>query len=63
MGGLKDLIPEDVRDKLNANPTRQWFVVVFTVIAGIFLVVKGVDGLKNKRLTGKHGRVFEGTTA
>lgn len=60
---LKHLIPKDMRESLNQNPTFQWVVVVFMVVVGILLVVKGVDGLRNKRLTGKHGRVFKGTTA
>ncbi len=63
MRGLKRLIPKEVSDSLNANPTFQWVAIAIAVVVGVLLVVKGVDGLKHKRLTGKHGRVFKGTTA
>ncbi len=63
MRGLKRLIPDDVRDSLNANPIFQWVVVVVLVLAGVFFIAMGIDGVRNKRLKGKHGRVFEGTTA
>jgi drug/metabolite transporter (DMT)-like permease len=63
MRGLKRLIPEDVRDSLNANPTFQWFVVILLIVLGVLLVVKGVNAVQTKRLTAKDGRVYEGTTA
>jgi ABC-type phosphate transport system permease subunit len=63
MRGLARLIPNDVRDSLNANPTFQWIVVVLLVVVGVFLALKGIKGFQEKRLTGKRGRVFEGTTA
>jgi hypothetical protein len=63
MRGLKRLIPDDVRDSLNANPAFQWLVVVLMVIVGVFFVVQGINGVKTKRITGKRGRVFEGRTA
>jgi len=63
MRALKYLIPEDLKNSLNANPGFQWFVTVLMFVIGIVLIRMGLNGLKNKRLRGKHGRVFEGTTA
>ncbi len=59
MRRLKRLIPKEWND----SPTFEWVVVAIGVLVGVFLVVKGIDGFKHKRFTGKHGRVFEGTTA
>jgi hypothetical protein len=63
MRWLRDLIPDEVRNSLNQNTTFAWCVVVLGVVVGSLLVVKGVDAVRHKRLTGKDGRVFEGTTA
>jgi hypothetical protein len=60
---LTRLIPQDLRDSLNANPIFQWFVLGLMMVVGVLLVLKGINGFKEKRLTGKGGRVFEGTTA
>ena len=63
MGWLQYIIPQDVKDNLNSNPGFQWLVIVLMVAVGFFLVTSGIDGVKTKRLRGKNGRVFEGTTA
>lgn len=63
MRSLKYLIPEDLKNSLNANPGFQWFVIVLMVVVGILLISNGINGVKTKRLKGKNGRVFEGTTA
>ena len=63
MRALKYLIPEDLKNSLNANPGFQWFVTVIMFVIGIVLIRMGLNGVKNKRLKGKHGRVFEGVTA
>ncbi|HET6881832.1 MAG TPA: hypothetical protein VFI31_16830 [Pirellulales bacterium] len=63
MRGLKYAVPQNVKDSLNASPTFQWFITVLFVAGGILLVIKGVNGFKNKRITGKYGREYEGTTA
>lgn len=63
MRGLKHAVPQDVKDSLNASPIFQWFVTLLMIAIGAMLVVKGINGIKHKRLTGKHGRVFEGSTA
>lgn len=56
----KNLIPEDTRNSLNANPSFQWLVIVIMFVVGVFLVNSGIKGIKTKKL---NGRVFEGTTA
>ncbi|MEM8717013.1 MAG: hypothetical protein AAF268_01460 [Cyanobacteria bacterium P01_A01_bin.3] len=61
--GLSRLIPEDVRDSLNANPTFQWIVVVLLVFVGATTAATGIKGIRNKRIRGKYGSVIEGTTA
>lgn len=61
MRGWGRLIPEDLRSALSANPALRGMVAVVMVVAGVFLVVKGANGFRNKRLTGKRGHVFEGT--
>ena len=63
MRSLKYLIPEDVRDSLNANPGFQWLVIVFMFVVGVLLIMTGIKAIKTKRLRGKYGRVFEGATA
>lgn len=63
MRWLKYLIPEDTKNSLNANPGFQWLVIVIIFVVSFFLVINGVNGVKNKRLKGKNGRVFEGTLA
>jgi hypothetical protein len=63
MRSLKYLIPEDLKNSLNSNPGFQWFVIVLMVVVGILLISNGINGVKTKRLKGKNGRVFEGTTA
>ena len=63
MRWLKNLVPEDVRESLNANPGFQWLVIVFMFVVGVLLIMNGVNGIKTKRLKGKNGRVFQGKTA
>ena len=63
MRALNYLIPEDLKNSLNANPGFQWFVTVIMFVVGVVLIRMGFNGVKNKRLKGKHGRVFEGVTA
>ena len=63
MRGLKYAVPQDAKDSLNASPVFQWFVTLLMIAIGAMLVIKGINGIKNKRLTGKRGRVFEGSTA
>ncbi len=63
MHGLKHLIPDNVRNTLNSNPTFQWIAVGLFIVVGMLLVVKGVRGVIYKRITDKRGRVYEGVTA
>lgn len=63
MRWLKYLVPEDLKNSLNSNPGFQWLVIVLMTVVGIMLVINGVNGVKNKRLRGKNGRIFEGMTA
>lgn len=63
MRGLRHLIPRETQDSLNKNPVFQWAVVALLAVVGVLLVVKGVGGVRDKRLVAKHGRVFEGTMA
>lgn len=63
MRALKYLVSRDFKDSLDANPTFQWTVSIFLLVSGVLFVVKGVKGFQEKRLTGKRGREFEGTTA
>ena len=63
MRWLKNLIPEDTQDSLNSNPGFQWLVIVFTAVIGFLLVKTGINAIKTKKLRGKNGRVFEGSTA
>lgn len=51
---------------VNESPT--WALVAagalflgFVLLVGTLFIVKGVYGIKNKRIRGKWGRVFEGT--
>ncbi len=60
---LKWLIPDDWKDSLNSNAVFQWFAAGILVLLGMALVYAGLNGVRNKRLEGKHGRVYEGTTA
>ena len=63
MRWLKKLIPRETQDSLNANPGFQWLAIVIIFVVGILLIINGVNGVKNKRLKGKNGRVFKGITA
>ena len=63
MRSLKYLLPEDLKDSLNANRGFQWLVIVIMFVVGVLLVITGVKAIKTKRLKGKYGRVFEGATA
>ena len=63
MRWLKNLIPQETKDSLNANPGFQWLVIVIMFVVGVLLITNGVNGVKNKKLRGKNGRVFEGATA
>lgn len=63
MRGIRYLIPRNTRDALDANPAVQWFVSFLLLALGVFLIVKGLKGFSDKRITGKRGRVFEGSTA
>lgn len=63
MRALRYLVPRDVKDSLDASAIFQWFVTLLMVAIGVMLVVKGINGIKNQRLSGKYGRVFEGSTA
>ena len=63
MRWLKNLIPSETKDSLNANPGFQWLVIVIMFVVGVLLITNGIDGIKNKKLRGKNGRVFEGVTA
>lgn len=53
-----------------ANESPTWALVAvgllffgFVLLIGTLFVVKGVYGIKNRRIRGKWGRVFEGSTA
>ena len=63
MRWLKNLIPSETKDSLNANPGFQWLVIVIMFVVGVLLITNGIDGIKNKKLKGKNGRVFKGVTA
>ncbi len=63
MRGLKHLIPDNVRDSLNASPAFRWAVILLFIALGLFLTVKGVRGVLHQRITDKRGRVYEGTSA
>ena len=63
MRWLKNLIPQETKDSLNANLGFQWLVIVIMFVVGVLLITNGVNGVKNKKLRGKNGRLFEGTTA
>ena len=63
MRRLKNLIPDDARDWLNSSPFAKWVVLALVLIVGVALIFKGIDGVKNKRITGKNGRVYEGGMA
>ena len=63
MRWLKNIIPKDTKDYLNANPGFQWLVIVVMIVVGVLLIKNGVDGIKIKKLRGKNGRVFEGAAA
>ena len=63
MRALRYLIPRDVKDSLDSNAGFQCFVAIFAVVVAVLFVRKGINGFKNKRITGKNGREFEGPTA
>jgi len=57
------LIPDDWNEYLNHSSAVKWFAVMLLVLIGAMFLLIAVDGFWTKRLAGKNGRVFEGTSA
>ena len=56
--------------RANANvtsgaPSVGFLLILFSVsvLIGTFFILKGMNGIKNRRIRGKYGRVFVGKTA
>jgi hypothetical protein len=62
MRGLKHLIPDDVRNRLNEWPIFQLAVIALIAAVGTFLVWNGLKGIRTKAITSK-GRKYTGGTA
>lgn len=60
---LKRLIPQDTKDSINSSPVTEWVVVAILLVVGPLLALKGIGAIREKRLTGKNGQVYEGTTS
>ncbi len=62
MSGLKRLIPDDVRNRLNESPIFQLAVIALIAAVGTFLIWNGLKGIRTRSITSK-GREYTGGTA
>lgn len=63
MRAIERLIPDSARDAINANPIAKWGAAILMLFVGLLLAIVGLNAIKTKKLTGKNGKVFEGSTA
>ena len=63
MRGFKYSLPHNMADSSSASPLVVWLILSLIFAGGVAFIIKGAVGIKNKRIRGKWGRVFEGTTA
>ena len=60
---LRHLLPPKILKSLDDNPAFQWFVIGLGVVVGIYSVIKGINGIRDRYIVGKRGREFEGWAA